>query len=121
MVVGERYGLIGLLPHKLLVKSNKNKKDILAPHQLLDPWLTNLGTGDGDGGGEDGEGLPPLDGLPRGTGLREFHDLMQSQKSNFTCSWDMIWEGLEPPGDILDRDGQRLVWGEKDNQLNLRW
>ena len=33
----------------------------------------------------------------------------------------MIWEGLEAPGDILDRDGQHLVWGKKDNQLNLRW
>ena len=37
-------------------------------------WLReHLGAGDGDEGGEEGEGLPPLEGLPRGTGLKYFH------------------------------------------------
>ena len=36
-------------------------------------WLReHLGAGDGDEGGEEGEGLPPLEGLPRGTGLKYF-------------------------------------------------
>ena len=38
-------------------------------------WVKeHLGTGDGEEGGEEGEGLPPLEGLPRGTGLKYFHE-----------------------------------------------
>ena len=46
----------------------------------------HLGTGDGDEGGEEGDGLPPVEGLPRGTGLKYFHEgggYFPGQERNF--------------------------------------